>query len=356
MADPAHHELLGYLLEALDDSEREAIWKKLQDDPCLQTELDRLRLALAPLEVARRLAEPPPRLAERTCRMVFEHTESPAAVAGSEAAQRRPSPTRRLRAMRAESQLGAGRGRRASWLDMAVAGAMIGAAFLLVFPAIQATRENARRNACGENLSRIGQSLAQYSETFSGYFPYIPVAGRLAVAGAYAPMLKSAQLLPDPSRLICPVRGVCPVRGATCGATQTPIEVPTVAQLVEMPEGPELEQVRQGMGGSYGFSFGYVEGGRYRGLRNLGRSSFALMSDAPDPRLPGCHSLNHGDGGQNVLFEAGNLRYVVTPTLAGGRDNFFLNDVGLVGAGMHRNDSVIGSSGAVPILYTGGSR
>ncbi len=110
------------------------------------------------------------------------------------------------------------------------------------------------------------------------------------------------------------------------------------------------------MGGSYGYCIGYLDQGVYQPTKNLGRAGFALMADAPREERPDRQSANHGGRGQNVLFEDGHVQFLASSRPAGMTDDIFANDDDLVAAGVHRDDSVIASSGVMPIIYVKGTR
>jgi hypothetical protein len=126
-----------------------------------------------------------------------------------------------------------------------------------------------------------------------------------------------------------------------------------------MARGEELVRLRESMGGSFGYSLGYLDGRTYT-TRNLGRPHFALMADVPSPMPAGFQSANHGGRGQNVLFEDGRIVFYVTPRPNAQADDVFVNEVGMVAAGVNPNDAVIGPSRALPGVYvpvsTAGSR
>jgi hypothetical protein len=55
-----------------------------------------------------------------------------------------------------------------------------------------------------------------------------------------------------------------------------------------------------------------------------------------------------------VLFEDGHVRFTTSPQPSDpGGDDFFLNDDGVVAAGLHENDAVIGAGATPPIRYAG---
>src|SRR5690606_13518307 len=133
----------------------------------------------------------------------------------------------------------------------------------LFFPAIQQSRTAARQAACQNNLRQLGVALTEYSERNHKYFPPVPPQGNLAAAGVYAVQLLDNGLLDDPHQLLCP---------AIEEAQQDePFRVPTAAEL-EAATGKQLEQLRRRMGGSYGYSLGYITDRGYQHVKNQGRS------------------------------------------------------------------------------------
>lgn len=330
--------LLGYLLGALEPAENELVEARLVADPALQADLKRLRSKVAPLAVDQQDYEPPEGLAARTCTFVAARTAASAVSAtAARSTVLAPGGTVSNGAVPGGSWLAPGGNWRIQ--DLLVAGGICIAACLLVFPAISHSQYNARLTACQNNLREIGTALVDYSQNHSGYFPLVPQQGRLAVAGIYAPTLREARLLSDDSHLICPSSSL---------AREEVFTLPTLEEVRQAKQ-EELPRLYRRMGGSYGYSLGYVVGGVYRGHRNRGRSRFALMADAPDDDSSG-RSLNHGSGGQNVLFEDMHVGFLKSCRLAECDDHIYMNDQGLVGAGIGPDDAVIGRSPARPMI------
>ena len=343
MDDRDPRQLIGYLLEALEDSERESLEVQLKHDPRLREELAQWDRAIQPLEADRDNLPSPSGLAERTCCWVASYANSPC-IQTEEGLPDRALPLElQPKAMNAVTELSA-QGGGFSWLDVGIAVTTVVVGCLVLLPAIQRSRSGAQLTACQNNLQQIARSLDQYSQIHDRYFPYVPETGKLAVAGSYAARLESSGLLDDPRWVLCPSAPV---------ARGTDFQVPTVNQVVTTPEGPELVRLQETMGGDFGYSFGHTREGRYRGTRNLARPFFALMADSPDRNRPDRQSANHGGRGQNVLFEDFHVKFLTVPRWEKPADNFFLNDTGVVGPGMHRNDAVIGSSGSTPFVLTG---
>ena len=107
------------------------------------------------------------------------------------------------------------------------------------------------------------------------------------------------------------------------------------------------------MGGSFAFTLGYIENGRYYPTRNLNRAYFVIMADAPIRDADGWRSNNHGGCGQNVLFEDFRVEFVKDCCFRPGGDVFFENNDGVAAAGLNPNDAVVGSS-AIPLLRNSG--
>jgi len=322
MSDPLQEQLLGHLLGALDPAEEEQVAARLLTDPEVRRELARVGAWLEPLEAGRCVFEPPVGLAERTCRAVVLQVESPAVV------RRRPM-----------SPVAAPPGApgRFHWVDVAAAAGFFAAASLLLMPAIQSSRFNAQLIACQDNLRQIGVGMVQYSQHHNGYFPCIPLRGRLAAAGIYAPILVRDGLVTDSRRFVCPGS---PLAGRTGSRIPSFDELQTASQ-------DKLDGLVRWMGGSYGYHLGHVRDGVYQRTKNLGRSDFALAADTPgsDPSN-GRQSPNHGGRGENVLSEGGGVRFVTSPQPFPQADDIFANDWGLVAPGLQLNDAVIAPSAA----------
>jgi hypothetical protein len=331
MSDRARQELLGYLLGALDDSETESLEARLQADPELRRALALVRRQLKPLQAAEDDCHPPPGLARRTCEYVMSHA--------------RQLQTRCVkRPALSPDASPAGREGRLSLLDMAVAASVLFLAGMVVLPAVNGSRFQARLVACQDNLRQLGASLHGYSQRNQGYFPEVPRDGRFAAAGVYAPTLVSSGLLDDSRLVVCP---------DSPSAGRVVFQVPSLDQLQGADE-QQAAQLRVLMGGSYGYCIGHLENGAFVPTRNLYRERFAIMSDAPNDGLPSHQTSNHGGRGQNVLFEDGHVVFLTTSRPCESLDDIFHNDHNRVAAGEHRNDSVIAPSGTAPVIYLGG--
>ena len=66
-------DLLGYLLGVLDGPEQTRVARRLEKEPKLQEDLQRLEAQLLPLEQVRWQHDPPAGLVERTCQLVARY-------------------------------------------------------------------------------------------------------------------------------------------------------------------------------------------------------------------------------------------------------------------------------------------
>lgn len=349
MTEPAREQLLGYLLDALDDNEHADIEKIINSDAQLRRELATLNRSLAPLDAAPLEFSPPPGLASRTCAFV---AASALAIAESEDAEAEPllAPAVAAAASSEPAEHSAkmhtidspcGSASRVRWQDSIVAAGILVAACGLLFPAVLDSREHARVMQCQNNLHDIGTSLASYSDSHNGYFPKVPEKGKLAAAGYYAPQLRESGYLPNVRQVICPGSDLADDNNFS-------VPLPDELQSISCPN--QLAAMKDRMGGSYGYSMGHIKDDRYHDTKNLHRENFALMADSPSNALPSHQSQNHGGNGQNVLYEDGHVKFLPTTKPLGLSDDLFTNDNGLVAAGLHPDDSVIGSSPSSPIF------
>ncbi len=330
MRDSGRESLIGYLLGALEDSERSDLEAQLAGDAELRRDLAKVGRALKPLEAARMNHEPPAGLVARTIDFIDSHLVRPAKEesSGRGRMSTRPEPLER-------------RG-RFRWQDILAACALTLSGVLLLIPAIESSRSHARLLTCQDNLRHLGVGLGEYSQLNAGFFPPIPSSGNMAVAGAYAPQLLNAGVIDGPRRIVCPSSSLAEEGRLTA--------IPTLAQIKQTKDGKKLLILHRLMGGSYGYHLGHVDGGELQPTKNKNRTHFAMMSDAPDSDSPRRATLNHGGKGQNVLYEDGHVQFIRTSQLHRLEEDFFANDEGKVEAGKHENDAVVAPSHATPFL------
>jgi hypothetical protein len=339
MADHAPEELLGYLLGALDDSEHESLERRVQEDPRLVEELCRLREKLQPLWVAQPDYAPPPGLADRTCRCVASRCVKPKSRA-------LPAPAPSNAGFVDEEPAVAPSGHSSGWLELTAAAGIVMAASLLLFPAIQNSRSQARQATCAYQLGQLGVALNQYSGSHHDFYPPVVDEDGFSAAARYAATLISHGYVDDPAWFVCPGSPL---------AEQRDFRVPTLDEL-DLATPDELARIVPAMGGSYAYHIGFIEDGRYYGPRRLPDAYLILLGDMPDLDRPGGQSPNHDGRGQNLLRDGGEVVFWRTPQPPPGHDHVFVNDFGVVDAGQHRHDMVLGVGGSVPRLPGRASR
>ncbi len=316
--------LIGYLLDALDPAERAAVEAQLARDSELKNELDVLSRGLEVLAADKADYAPPLGLATRTLEYVAVQTKV-----------QPPPPVVSVPS-------------RWSMADMLVAAGVFLAATMLFWPAMNQSRFAARVRGCQNNLRQIGMAMTTYSDHYPGQFPSVSVSnGRLNRGGIYAVILREQKLLPGDYVLLCPA--------SPMAEQVAKFHVPTQQELTRAPDKEFASMVRR-MGGTYGYSLGFYVKGRYQPPADLGRSTHALMADVPSLDGTDRFSSNHGRCGQNVLFEDMHVKFLTTCRSRQCNDHIFENDEGQMHAGLHPDDTVVGTSDAVPVLRRGNQR
>ena len=159
-------------------------------------------------------------------------------------------------------------------------------------------------------------------------------------------MLIELQLIEDASVFVCP--------SSPLSRNRASWHVPTPAEI-DRARGYVLRQLQRQAFGSYGYSLGVIDRGKYLPPRNETRPYFALIADAPSLHLPGRRSVNHGMRGQNVLLEDGHIQFLRDMPGPEYPDHPFLSRRGLVEPGRDSYDAVIGSSFERPFASGGQS-
>jgi hypothetical protein len=313
--------LLGYMLVALEPSERDEVERELARDPVLCEELRRLedcigRIGLA--DVPEHLS-PPSGLALRTCEYVAARTDTyvePARPAFSVQPPEYVEP------------------RRYTWVDLLTAAAVLIAGFAIFFPALSHSRFQAQVASCQNHMRQVGMALHQYATLDpQRRFPYAR-PGRFNRAGIYAPTLVDSQLILDPRAFQCASQG-----------GDVP-QIPT-REEIESAEEDVYALLVEAMGGHFGYSMGYIQNDQFVPPRDQRRNRHPLLSDKPSDERPGRTTANHGGKGQNVMCEDGCVTWCPTVPLAPHADDPYHNRMGQVAPGVDPEDAVLGASADV---------
>ncbi|MCA9222085.1 MAG: hypothetical protein KDA71_17270 [Planctomycetales bacterium] len=349
-------DLLGFLLGALDATERQRIERKLEADPQLREQLEEIRRKLDPLESIRDDEdawenEPPFGLADRTCDFVsgFQDEAIPRNASFANAGFEANHPARPAASL-SPTRITPAAGRHWSWAELAVCAAVFVVSTSLVFPALMQSRFQTQLAACQDNLRILSQSIETYAtHAPDGRLPYVPAEGPEAFAGFVAVSLNEAELLPDASTLICPASEFADqVRESA-----NPFRIPTAQDLRRARE-RQLTQLQRMAGGSFGYTVGYVKNGVHQAVRHDGRSYFPVVSDAPTLNTPDGRPLNHWGRVHQLLYLDGHIQRVADCTAADcANDHPFRNNRGVVEAGLGENDAVIAPSISPPLIFVG---
>jgi len=301
-------DLLGYVLNLSEPDERERIERRLEKDPGLQRELIAYRHALAPLALDRDGCEPPADLSQRTIDFVYKHVD----IIESDTT---PVPSARLQALvevlDRKAMSGPSRWRR--W-DVAAVACMLFLGIGLGLAALPFVRQRQERIACQNQMRELHLGLEMYCDLHAGQYPQVREEPPFNTAAAVAPLLQEAGVVPANVNFTCPANPMLPA--------------------------------------TYAYTLGYREpDGQLAGLaRNRiadNQQFLPILADRPLARVGNAVSPEHRYG-QNVLFVDGHVRFCTNTKAGVGGDEIYVNKFGLVAAGVHRHDTVLGFDGDHP--------
>jgi prepilin-type processing-associated H-X9-DG protein len=310
-----HQQLLGHLFDALDDEEQAALDVRLERDGACRRELAAWRRRLAALAAMRPDFEPPPGLAERTCRFVAAHASAFVGPPRRGAWRRmspRPAP---------HSYVG-----RVRWLDMAVVISLLATTVALILPAIDSSRFRARLAACQNDLRQFGAALTDCDYQHGGTPSELADNGKLTDMGVLAAELLRDEYLADGRRAVCPdawlaAQGV--PRGAPyVGQIRNLHQFDAVLSETVLHSPPGLQS--RGFGGWSNNWPGTWRDGTTSGLRlPPSPADVPLLADAPSADVPDQPLDSHGGLGRNLLFADGHVNFLSCATSRDTADPFF---------------------------------
>lgn len=203
-------DLIGYLLDALDEAEAEAVRCAVRSDPALADRLTRLDAALAPLEADREPPPPPPGLVARTLARVAAcwHPPTPARLAQSPRPAPREQPDFRLLGGRLRP-------------DPFVAAGIALFACGLLFSGLGKLRAEYQAAVCQADLRTLYVGLRGQADTQADRLPPPSWASPLSADVLAAALARAGQLPPDfrPTRAPAPpdLRTAAPPLGRPAG-------------------------------------------------------------------------------------------------------------------------------------------
>ncbi len=323
--------LIDYLFDELDADEHRRVEARLAQDANLRRELKVLEARFDVLRDRRTESDPPAGLASRTLAAIDAYDE-----------ERKVTPVGRRVVLSASGS--AFRKSTFKLADLVVAAGICMAAAMLFFPAIANSRFHSQVTVCQNNLREVGLALQNYNTRHHEIFPPVATMGKMAFAGSYTIALRDTQMLDNPQVFLCP--SAPQVDRERCW------QIPTRDEI-EAAQGQHLVWLRERTGGSYGYTLGYVVDNEYHPTVNRGRTTFAIMADAPRSQLTNASGANHMGKGQNVLYEDFHVQYVTKCADERCGDAYFENRWGLQAAGVDAHDAVVGSSGSSPVIFSG---
>ena len=193
--------------------------------------------------------------------------------------------------------------------------------------------------ACQRNLMVFWHGLKFHGDLHDGALPRLEEDGPRSFAGIFVPILNDGGCLGRDATVLCPAVGTRGPDGRT---------VRELTLLWEKDSPAEFRAVMREVGGTYAFPLGYWDGPLLAGLRCDANEGQPLMADAPGTANRLGNSDNHGGRGQNVLFVGGNVRWCTLRTVGPDGDDIYLNKNNEIGAGLCREDVVLGVGDACP--------
>jgi hypothetical protein len=350
-------ELVAYLLDDLSPERRAEIERRLETDAAWRDEFDRLRECFAssadPAECIEgqtaettETVDPPRDLVERTCCYVEKSREC--------------QPTSPAAAAIVSAQTICAGGAAAPWslADFTVGGGVLLVLGMLVLPALQESRNAARRLTCQDNLRALGTGLFQYQENYGRWLPPVgPGQSGAQYAAALAERVgfRREELAP---MLVCPdspdADWISNLKAA--------VRVPTYVQLESAADSNPQDkqaQTKPPWAGYYAYEVGYWdERGAYHYVKYTGSADKAMLADAPELSPEGVRSGSHGGGAQNVLDQSLSVKFRTNCDLARRLDNIYLNQAGEHDAGRNPRDTVLIRGDArpsAPVIWLNGT-
>jgi hypothetical protein len=325
-------QLIRYLLGELDADERRDLQSRLKSSPELRAELEQLRSCFAASQDEDLFApDAPSGLAARTAgRVTGEDASNSLSV----------RPAGQL------SHAGDAPAGLLGWslADLTVAGGVMLAVSMLIFPALRNSRDGTRRVVCQDHLRQMLVLTGSFAQDHGHMLPPVKPeenAGSFTakvVLGGYIEAEDLAILLHCPG---------APQADKFRPGGELVLRLPNAEQIRDMTPG-QLVRVTAVSSPFYNYRFPYRVGKKYYDIRDEHRSLSPVFADASgdDPNNP--MSPNHCGRVVQVGCEDGSVRSLTSVTLPGLNDNLYWNDRGKAAAGVGPFDSVLGRSGESP--------
>jgi hypothetical protein len=322
--------LIRYLLGELSPEEHDEVHARLQSSPELRQELAHLRACFAAHQDDE-LAEdgPPSDLASRTAERVTSGEGAGAAMAAG----------------RCERLTAAGDPPTGllgwSLADLTVAGGVIIAVSMLIFPALRNSRNETRRAVCQNNLRQRYVFGSIYADGHGNFFPQIKekdhagtFVAHFILSGVNQKELESLMICPD-SPMAAKIR-----EGFV-------FELPSADQIRHMTAA-QFARFTANASPCYAYILPHRKENEYCYVKNDQRPLSPVFSDAVGDSKTGVLTPNHGSRLIQVQFADGSLKWFKSWKLPGVDDDMSHNKQGLVASGYDPDDIVLANSDATP--------
>ncbi|TWT38622.1 DUF1559 family PulG-like putative transporter [Blastopirellula retiformator] len=327
--------LLGYLLNALEEDEARDVEVLAERDPEIQHDLQRLRSHVRLLDDSWVDVSPPAGLAARACAFLDAPAEvavadDPAeAVVAETPIDEKPVPrsSRAFSAMTSDSS-------RFTMADMLVAAGACVAAAVIFFPALASSRMLASRLQCENNLHQVGMALHDFAyQNKQQAYPAIDTDGPADFAGSFGLPLVEQGHLKSPEFLSC----------AANRNENSKFRLPTLKEVAQAaPE--QIPGLRANFNLVYNYNLGTQHNGRVIAPKMQGRADYPVVSDIVHVGDKGkLAPKGHGVTGVNILFDDGRVEFIRLDEIPELVRQYYFNDLGKVEAGVNENDPVLGS-------------
>lgn len=301
MDRPPPTQWIGYLLDALEENERAEVEQALRERGDWRQELAALRRRLSCLELARPEVTPPPGLAARTCRLIFDAVRDGVVPAVESIA--RPRCGRGRNGAFRFTPVGdywSGGGPSWSWLDLAVAACVIAGFFGLLFPALVDQQVRSQAAQCRENLRLAHRGISDYGMRLAGVSPLPSVLPEAISGQGIRPGFTNGSNAVAVPRVMC-----CPtVLAAFRRESQ---DRPTWRTASFTPHAAGLAS--QGLASPRGVAGWPVYQAAFP-VRGDSASEYGVLLRDPDLALSPCEAIPPHVRGWNVLFEDGHVVFL----------------------------------------------
>jgi hypothetical protein len=325
-------QLIRYLLGELDADERRDLQSRLKSSPELRAELEQLRSCFAASQEEDLFApEAPSGLAARTAGRVTGGEYASGLLGARQGAEL--------------SHAGDPPSGILGWslADLTVAGGVMLAVSMLIFPALRNSRDGTRRTVCQDHQQQLYVLVTRYAQDHRGLFPEV---GPKENAGIFTiRLIGSGYIGPEElaQLLVCP--------GAPLAdkfrSGELKIQLPS-AEAIRVMSHAEKARVASTSSPFFNYRLPYRVGHTYHFIRNEHQPMSPLFSDASGDEQCNPMSPNHGGAIVQVQCADGSLRSLTSCSLPGFDPDMYHNDLGQVAAGLGPLDTVLGPSDAMP--------